>query len=370
MTHTTTDNNEPNKPRHKAGSLISRRRVVLGGSAVAAVAGLGIASLAGAATNSGTSADDDTGTSPDDGVCTLTAEATDDDYALPGALIRQDIREDKEGVQIDYTFTVVDTANDCAPLPDALVELWQCDALGEYSGFVGQNGNTEEDEDDDSTWLRGGNVTDSDGQVLFTSIWPGHYEGRAVHVHMRVHTDVSYVDETYSGGKVVHTGELFFDPDIDDTVQALSPYSDNTTTETFLDDDTVYDGDGASSGLLTIEANGADPSDGYTATLTIGVDTSASYESAEPTATSGQNDSGGTGTGDGNGTGTGNTGTSASPGSSSSGNQTGSQTNPSQSTGTGTGTGTTPTETVSASPSASASPTDTAVASASASASS
>lgn len=87
MTHnTTTDHNGPNKPRHKAGSLISRRRVVLGGSAFAAAAGLGLASLAGAATtNTGTSAEDDTGTSSTSGVCTLTAEATEDDYALKPA---------------------------------------------------------------------------------------------------------------------------------------------------------------------------------------------------------------------------------------------------------------------------------------------
>ncbi|WP_405720892.1 intradiol ring-cleavage dioxygenase [Streptomyces sp. NBC_01537] len=356
MTHnnTTTDNNGPNKPRHKAGSLISRRRVVLGGSAIAAAAGLGIAGLAGAATNSGTSAEAGTGTSgtsSGSGVCTLTAEATEDDYALTGALTRQDIREDKEGVQIDYTFTVVDTANDCAPLSDALVEIWQCDALGEYSGFVGEHGNTE---DDDSTWLRGGNITDSDGQVLFTSIWPGHYEGRAVHVHIRVHTDVTFVDDTYSGGTVVHTGELFFDPDINATVQELSPYSDNTTTETLLDDDTVYDGDGTPSGLLTIEAVGDDPSDGYTATLTVGVDTSATHASAEPTSTPGQN-SGGTGTGNGTGTGTGtgngNGDTSANPSSSSGGNQT----NPSQSQSQSQSTGTSPTGTVSASPTVSAS---------------
>ena len=126
-------------------------------------------------------------------------------------------------------------------------------------------------EDDDSTWLRGGNVTDSDGQVLFTSIWPGHYEGRAAHVHLRVHTDVTFVDDTYSGGNVVHTGEVFFDPDINTTVQALSPYSDNTTTETSLADDTIYDDGGTSSGLLTLTALGSSVSDGYAATLTVGV---------------------------------------------------------------------------------------------------
>lgn len=205
------------------------------------------------------------------GVCSLTAEVTEGPYSLAGALVRADIREDKEGFEVQYTFTVVDEADDCAPLADALVEIWHCDALGEYSGFVGANGHSEED---NGTFLRGGQMTDTNGQCSITSIWPGHYVSRAVHVHLRVHTDVTLADDSYTGGEVVHTGQLFFDPDVNEEVQAASPYSDNTTTQTSLADDSVYDDGGASSGLLTLTAIGSSVSDGYKATLTIGVSTS------------------------------------------------------------------------------------------------
>ncbi|MGI5459985.1 intradiol ring-cleavage dioxygenase [Streptomyces sp. CA-249302] len=261
--------------KDRVNGTVNRRRVIAAGGAVAAVAGLGLAATATAApetkaveSRSRTSVSGSSITSSS--VCTLTAEVTEGPYSLEGALVREDIREDKEGVEVQFTFTVVDQDNDCAPLADALVELWHCDALGEYSGFVGGNGHTEED---DGTFLRGGQMTDSNGQVSLVSIWPGHYTGRCVHIHMRVHTDVTLTDDSYTGGEIIHTGQLFFDPDINAEVQVLSPYSDNTTQETQLDDDGIYDGGGASSGLLTLTALGSSVSDGYTATLTVGVST-------------------------------------------------------------------------------------------------
>ncbi|MEU1159390.1 intradiol ring-cleavage dioxygenase [Streptomyces sp. NPDC090075] len=259
--------------RHRVDNTMKRRRVLIGGATIAAAGGLMAAGLASAdTTTSEAGADATTATSDaSSGVCTLNAEVTEGPYSLEGALVREDVREDKEGVEVQYTFTVVDQANDCAPLADALVEIWHCDALGEYSGFVGKNGHTETD---DGTFLRGGQLTDSNGEVSLISIWPGHYVSRAVHVHMRVHTDVTLTDDSYTGGSIIHTGQLFFDADINTEVQASSPYSDNTTTETQLDDDTIYDGGGASSGLLTLTALGDSVSDGYTATLTVGVSTS------------------------------------------------------------------------------------------------
>jgi hypothetical protein len=88
---------------------------------------------------------------------------------------------------------------------------------------------------------------------------------------MRVHTDVTLTDDSYTGGEIVHTGQLFFDPDINAEVQAASPYSANTTEETLLADDSIYDDGGASSGLLTLTPLGSGVSDGYQATLTVGV---------------------------------------------------------------------------------------------------
>lgn len=159
--------------------------------------------------------------------------------------------------------------NDCAPLADALVEICHCDHLGEYSGSVGGNGHTEED---NGTFLRGGQPTDENGECTIISIWPGHYVSRAVHVDMRVHTDVTLTDDSYTGGEIIHTGQLFFDQDISTEVQAASPYSANTTRETPLENDGIYDDDGASSGLPTLTALGSGVSDGHRATLTVGVD--------------------------------------------------------------------------------------------------
>ncbi|WP_416962812.1 hypothetical protein [Streptomyces sp. Agncl-13] len=85
---------------------------------------------------------------------------------------------------------------------------------------------------------------------------------------------VLIADGTYTGGTLVHTGQFFFDADLNEEVQATSPYSDNTTAETALGDDPIYDDGGAASGLLTLTALGSDVSDGYTATLTVGVSTS------------------------------------------------------------------------------------------------
>lgn len=262
--------------RHRLDKTVKRRRVLIGGGTAAVVGGLAVAGFASASETTTTTESDSAATTAEDSststtasVCVLNAEVTEGPYSLDGALVREDIREDKEGFEVQYTFTVVDVANDCAPLEGALVEIWHCDHLGEYSGFVGGNGHEEED---NGTFLRGGVLTDSSGIAKMTSIWPGHYVSRCTHVHMRVHTDVTLTDTSYTGGEVIHTGQLFFDEDINAEIQATSPYSANTTPETTLSNDSIYDDGGAASGLLTLTALGSSVSDGYAATLTVGVD--------------------------------------------------------------------------------------------------
>ncbi|GAA3797885.1 intradiol ring-cleavage dioxygenase [Streptomyces phyllanthi] len=277
MTENTTSNEQSG--RHRRDKGVQRRRVLIGGGTAAVAGGLAVAGFASAANTttettagSSTSSQSSSGTSTTADVCVLNAEVTEGPYSLEGALVREDIREDKEGFEVRYTFTVVDVAGDCAPLANALVEIWHCDHLGEYSGFVGGNGHQEED---NGTFLRGGQMTDENGQCSITSIWPGHYVSRCTHVHMRVHTDVTLTDDSYTGGEVIHTGQLFFDEEINAEIQATAPYSENTTPETSLSDDSIYDDGGASSGLLTLTALGDSVSDGYKATLTVGVDTSS-----------------------------------------------------------------------------------------------
>ncbi|MEV6163929.1 intradiol ring-cleavage dioxygenase [Streptomyces sp. NPDC052052] len=202
-------------------------------------------------------------------VCTLTKEMTEGPYYLDGQLVRSDITEGKAGAPLQLALTVVDSST-CAPLSGALVEIWHCDALGEYSGFVGGNGHNEPD---DGTFLRGGVLTNASGLASITTIYPGWYRGRCVHIHVKVHTGVTLTsDGSFTGGNEIHTGQLFFNETITTAVGKVSPYSTNTVTRTTLTQDSIYDGGGASSGLLTLTALGSTAASGYSGTLTLGVD--------------------------------------------------------------------------------------------------
>lgn len=201
-------------------------------------------------------------------VCTLTKEMTEGPYYLDGALVRADVTEGKAGIPLKLALTVVNDST-CAVIPNALVEIWHCDALGEYSGYVGNNGHSEPD---DRTFLRGGVLTNSAGLANITTIYPGWYRGRCVHIHVKVHTGVTLTsDGSFTGGQELHTGQLFIDETITAAVAKVSPYSTNTVTRTTLAQDSIYDDGGAASGLMTLTALGSSTSSGYTGTLTLGV---------------------------------------------------------------------------------------------------
>ncbi|WP_116951198.1 intradiol ring-cleavage dioxygenase [Jiangella endophytica] len=258
--------------------LIARRRALgLGGTvglgAVLAACGVGAAngtgSPAATATPSATGTDlvalldavDMAGTSP---------ETTEGPYWFDVDSIRSDLREDRPGATLTLALRVQDAQN--TPLPDSVVEIWHCDAGGEYSGFEvasggppgsdgGQStsdgsysqGDTESEPTDDGTYLRGAQVADADGIVRFTSIYPGWYRGRTVHIHVRVHVDQ----------QTVLTTQLFFDDELSDQVYAAAPYSDHTGRDTGNDADSIY----ADTGLLTVVADG----DGWLGYTNLGV---------------------------------------------------------------------------------------------------
>ncbi|MER5580560.1 intradiol ring-cleavage dioxygenase [Streptomyces asoensis] len=202
-------------------------------------------------------------------VCTLTKEMTEGPYYLDGQYVRADVTEGKAGVPLKLTLTVVDD-DTCVPLSNALVEIWHCDALGEYSGFVGNNGHSEPD---DGTFLRGGVLTNASGVANITTVYPGWYRGRCIHIHVKVHTNVTLTSNgSFTGGQELHTGQLFINETITTAVAKVSPYSTNTVPRTTLAQDSIYDDGGAASGLLTLTALGSTTSAGYTGTLTLGVE--------------------------------------------------------------------------------------------------
>ena len=94
---------------------------------------------------------------------------------------------DKEGIPVTLTLNISQVdGQSCIPLAGATVDIWHCDALGVYSdvsdaGFetVGQK------------FLRGYQTTGETGAVQFSTIYPGWYSGRTVHIHLKIRTTSS-----------------------------------------------------------------------------------------------------------------------------------------------------------------------------------
>lgn len=281
-----TDEQLDNARLHERATRSLSRRFVLKAGAGAAVGGM---ALGGIMLNRSLTARDavalaqDSATASAPAMCVLTPELTEGPYWLDDLLVRNDITEGKAGVPLDLQITVVD-ASTCAPIENAAVDVWHCDANGFYSGFTTNNpGGTDGYVDDGSnpdTFLRGVILTDANGLAQFTTIYPGWYAGRAIHIHMKVHVGGATEDGTYDGGTTAHTGQLAFDDAITTEIAAVEPYSRRSTTFLPFAQDGVFGGveEGDTTFFLTLtpkdETNVAA---GLTGTIVVGIDQSADY---------------------------------------------------------------------------------------------
>jgi protocatechuate 3,4-dioxygenase beta subunit len=188
---------------HPTGRILTRREILtlLGGAAM----------LAG-------------GVSPRPGIaqalpsCVVTPEQTEGPFFTDVRLNRSDIRSDptdksvKDGVPLALTLRVSAVGSTgCTPLAGATVDVWHCDAAGVYSNSGGNTAGKK--------FLRGRQATDANGAVRFTTIYPGWYPGRAVHIHFKVRilTGPALGNE--------FTSQLYFDEAVNDRVLARAPYS-------------------------------------------------------------------------------------------------------------------------------------------------
>ncbi|HEX4815150.1 MAG TPA: hypothetical protein VFV66_20605 [Nonomuraea sp.] len=254
---------------------VSRRRLI-GGIGTLGIGGLGGIAAIGAllpAHGARTSPAEPAGFAADAALfagaptCALSPEATQGPYYFDAGKLRGDIREGRPGVRLRLALKVQE-ARTCRPLPDAVVDIWQCDAIGVYSGAEAQS---KADHDsppsfadisdktvmpdlkpaDSTRYLRGAQVAGADGVVRFTTIWPGWYPGRTVHVHVLV-----LVDE-----KRVLSTQLMFDEALNKKVMAREPYAGHTGRDTFNHTDPVFT-DGM---LMKVVEDG----DGYLGTMVL-----------------------------------------------------------------------------------------------------
>jgi protocatechuate 3,4-dioxygenase beta subunit len=190
--------------------------------------------------------------------CVVRPALTEGPFFVDEMLQRTDIRADpgtgrlSEGAQLDLTFLVSRiSGSDCVPLEGALVDVWQCDALGVYSDVQGAQG---------TKFLRGYQLTDSTGMARITTIYPGWYQGRTVHIHFKIRTQPQ-ADRAHE-----FTSQLFFDDALSDEVFKSAPYSGRGSRTTRNDQDGIYQ---QSSGQLTLTPSRSGST--YAATFEVGV---------------------------------------------------------------------------------------------------
>lgn len=250
------------------------------GSAAASLNPEAATAVATAATNPGTNATAAAVASPGDlPTCVVSPEQTEGPYFADVQLNRSDIRAEpstgavKEGLPLALTMRVSQVSQrSCTPLPGATVEIWHCDAEGVYSAFEGEGTANEK-------FLRGYQVTDVSGTAQFTTIYPGWYRGRTVHIHFKVLTTGA------SGSTYEFTSQMYFDDTVSDRVVTQALYSTRGgQRDTTNASDGIYGDGGDQLTVALSEANG-----GYSGTLHIGLDLAD--------ANAGADDSGGGGPG-------------------------------------------------------------------------
>lgn len=175
--------------------------------------------------------------------CKPTLRTTEGPYVLPTSPLRSDVREGKPGVPLMLRFQVVDLYT-CQPLRGVKVETWQSDASGVYSGVV----NMEFDirtlkpstvgtpDTRGAEFLRGHQVSDADGYVVFSTIFPGWYSARLPHIHVRAFNETPRCTMT-------HSTQLFMPAAIQNRVYELEPYRTRGPNTIGLDRDLVLRGD-------------------------------------------------------------------------------------------------------------------------------
>jgi protocatechuate 3,4-dioxygenase beta subunit len=180
--------------------------------------------------------------------CVLTPEQTEGPYYIANEALRRNITEGRPGAPLLLRAFVV-SASTCKPIKSAAVDIWHADAAGVYSGFGSGAASR--------TFMRGIQRTNVKGLAAFRTVYPGWYQGRTVHIHVKVHL----------GGNIVHTGQLYFPDTLTDAVYRNPPYSSRGNRNVRNATDSIFR-NGGSKSLLSVKKNSAGV---YVATIMMGV---------------------------------------------------------------------------------------------------
>ncbi len=192
------------------------------------------------------------------GNCSVTPSETEGPFPtkIPASFVRNDITDGRTGVPLAVNITIKNANTSCAAVAGALVDVWHCDKDGYYSEYGGAGIQSVNLTTVD--FLRGRQITDANGLVSFTSVFPGWYPGRAPHIHVHIYN---------AAGKSLLVTQIAFPYDVTNTVytraqaQGYTKGAQSTTNER----DGVFS-DGFTTELATLSGSVAA---GYTLAHTI-----------------------------------------------------------------------------------------------------
>lgn len=235
--------------RHRDVQEISRR-VAFGAMGTAAVAMAAAACGPSPVGPSGSGASGETATTPasTNGVCAVTPSETIGPYPSRTDMFRSDIRENRQGTTLTLTVNVVNVNAGCAAVSGADVEIWQCDAVGDYSQYGSQTS---------ATFLRGIQTTNANGDVVFTTIYPGWYQGRATHIHV----------EVVMGGRSIKVTQIAFPDEVSNAVHRTGVYAARGINPISTQADGIFADSHAAELVIPV----GEPTTGYAATFQVGV---------------------------------------------------------------------------------------------------
>jgi protocatechuate 3,4-dioxygenase beta subunit len=200
-------------------------------------------------------------------------QQTEGPYFVDGMPNRSDITSDtsngvtQEGINLNLTIHVYGIDNgSCVPIKGAKVDVWHANSTGVYSG-VEEMSTTGRD------FLRGNQITDENGPVKFTTIYPGWYPGRAIHIHDKV----SIANEMQNN--LEWTSQIYFNNSLNEEIHNKKPYSNHGNPQTPNEQDMIFTGpstDGlfrSDSGKLLLMSVTKQDDNAYAGTINIVLNT-------------------------------------------------------------------------------------------------
>jgi protocatechuate 3,4-dioxygenase beta subunit len=197
-----------------------------------------------------------TGTTSANSGCDIAPTETEGPFPtkVPASYVRSDITDGRTGYKL--TVKIIINNSNCKALSGAMVDIWHCDAEGNYSEYGGSG--MQATNYTTVHFLRGRQTTDANGLVTYTSIFPGWYSGRATHIHVHVYN---------AAGTSLKVTQVAFPEGTGSAVALVNGYAKGMSGYTYNASDNVFS-DGYATETAAVTGNQAN---GFVLTMAIAV---------------------------------------------------------------------------------------------------